>query len=129
MVFSKRLRAGVRSGRIRCSVRFWLHAHVKAGGSYPMEEGRIVVTSIDRIRRKDITSDLAKESGFESVNDLLETARHGPGENIYLVRFRYLPPGAWHTPAVAATGAGAEKNTASTLLGRIRAVPRRKTKS
>ena len=39
--------------------------------------------------------DLARESGFASVKDLLEMAQHGPGRNLYLIRFHYLPPGAW----------------------------------
>jgi hypothetical protein len=46
----------------------------------------------------DITDDLARESGFESVDDLLAIARHGKGDQIYLIRFHYLPPGAWDTP-------------------------------
>jgi hypothetical protein len=98
MVFTKRLREGVRRGRIRCSVRIWTHPHVKAGGRYRMDEGHIVVESIAPIRLKDITSDLARESGFSSVKDLLETAKHGAGDNVYLIRFHYLPPGAWGVP-------------------------------
>ena len=95
MVFTKRLREGVRRGRIRCSIRIWQKPHVKVGGRYPMDEGHILVESIEPIRRADITSDLARESGFETVKDLLEIAQHGPGRNIYLIRFRYLPPGGW----------------------------------
>ena len=98
MVFAKRLREGVRRGRIRCSVRIWTHPHVKAGGRYPMEDGHIVVDSIVPIRRKDITYDLARESGFESVKALLDMAVHGKGNKVYLIRFHYLPPGAWDTP-------------------------------
>ena len=98
MVFTKRLREGVRRGRIRCSIRFWTHPHVKVGGRYPMDEGRIVVDSIAPIRLKDITRDLARESGFESVKDLLAVAKHGGGKNVYLIRFHYLAPGAWDTP-------------------------------
>jgi hypothetical protein len=60
-----------------------------------MDDGHIVVDSIEPIRLKDITHDLARESGFDSVKDLLETARHGRGRNVYVVRFRYLPAGAW----------------------------------
>ena len=97
MMFTKHLRARVRSGRIRCSVRIWTHPHVKAGGRYPMEDGHIVVDSIEPIRMKDITYDLARESGFESVEDLLAIAKHGRGRNVYLIRFHYLPPGAWET--------------------------------
>jgi hypothetical protein len=36
-----------------------------------MDDGQIVVDSIERIRLKDITHDLALESGFDSVKDLL----------------------------------------------------------
>ena len=60
-----------------------------------MEEGHIVVDSIASIERTDITDDLARESGFNSAEDLLETASHGGGINVYLIRFHYLPPGAW----------------------------------
>jgi len=60
-----------------------------------MDDGHVVVDSIAPIRMKDITSDLARESGFDSVKDLREVAKHGPGCNAYLIRFHYLPPGAW----------------------------------
>jgi hypothetical protein len=99
MVFAKPLRDGVRRGRIKCSVRIWTHPHVKAGGRYRMEEGQIVVDSIVPIRLKDITYDLARESGFPSVDELLQVARHGKGKKVYLIRFHYLPPGGWDVPA------------------------------
>lgn len=95
MVFEKRLRPRIKRGRIRCSVRVWTRPHVKAGGRYPMEDGSILVDSIERIAVKAITNDLARESGFDSVDDLLKVARHGRGRNVYLIRFHYLPPGAW----------------------------------
>jgi hypothetical protein len=63
-----------------------------------MDEGHIVVDSIVPIRLADITNDLARESGFSSVKDLLQIAKHGRGRNVYLIRFHYLPPGAWDTP-------------------------------
>ena len=68
---------------------------MKVGGRYPMDDGHILVESIDRIERSDITHDLARESGFASVEDLLAIAKHGKGEQIFLVRFRYQPPGAF----------------------------------
>jgi hypothetical protein len=95
MVFTKRLREGIRRGRITCSVRVWTRPHVKVGGRYPMEEGHIVVDSIEAIEMSDISHDLARESGFAGVDDLLQIARHGQGENVYLIRFHYLPPGGW----------------------------------
>jgi hypothetical protein len=98
MMFTKRLRARVKSGRIRCSVRIWKSARVKVGGRYPIDEGHIVVDSIAPMKLKDVTYDLARESGFESVDDLLRIAKHGSGNKVYLVRFHYLPPGAWDGP-------------------------------
>ena len=47
MVFAKRLREGVRRGRIKCSVRIWQRPHVKVNGRYAMDEGSIVVDSIE----------------------------------------------------------------------------------
>src|SRR5215472_13135337 len=95
MVFTKRLRERVRSGRIRCSIRIWTQPHVKVGGRYPMDGGSIVVDSITPIALKAITDDLARESRFEGVADLLSVAKHGRGRRVWVIRFHYLPPGGW----------------------------------
>jgi hypothetical protein len=95
MVFAKHLREGVRSGRITCSVRIWTRLQVREGGRYRLEDGEIHVDSIERLRLADITPELARESGFRSVAALLKTARHGKGRQVYLIRFRYIPPGGW----------------------------------
>ena len=63
-----------------------------------MDDGHIVVDSIEQIALADITYDLARESGFPSVEELLRIAKHGHGDNVYLVRFHYLPPGGWDLP-------------------------------
>jgi len=65
---------------------------VSVGRRYRMEEGEIEVDSIEPIGFPDITPDLARASGFLGVLDLLKVAKHGKGENIYLVRFHYVPP-------------------------------------
>ena len=92
MVFTKRLRDGVRSGDITCSVRIWLRPHVKVGGRYPLDDqGAIEIDSIEQIGFPDITPALAQASGFLGVLDLLKVAKHGRGENIYLIRFHYIP--------------------------------------
>jgi len=57
-----------------------------------MEEGEIEVDSIQPIGFPDITPALARESGFLGLVDLLKVAKHGKGENIFLVRFHYVPP-------------------------------------
>jgi hypothetical protein len=92
MVFTKRLREGVRRGDITCSVRIWQRPHVKVGGRYRMEEGEIEVDSIEPIGLPDITPNLARASGFLGVLDLLKVAKHGRGEKIFLIRFHYVPP-------------------------------------
>jgi hypothetical protein len=91
MQFTKYLRDGVRSGEITCSVRIWMNPRVKAGHRYRMDEGEIEVESVEPITIDDITEEIARASGFSSVPDLLKIARHGRGENVYLIRFHYLP--------------------------------------
>jgi hypothetical protein len=91
MVFTKRLREGIRRGEITCSVRIWMRPHVKVGGKYAMGEGAIVVDAITPIGFPDITPALAQASGFLGVLDLLKVAQHGKGQNIYLIHFHYVP--------------------------------------
>lgn len=92
MVFTKRLRERIRRGEITCSVRFWLRPQVRVGARYRFEEGHIEVDSIEPIGFPDITPELARESGFLGVLDLLKVAKHGRSEKIYLVRFHYVRP-------------------------------------
>jgi hypothetical protein len=63
-----------------------------------MDEGYIVVDSIEPITVTDVTNDLDVESGFESVDDLMRIAKHGSGDKVYLIQFHYLPPGVLDTP-------------------------------
>jgi len=94
MIFTKRLREGVCRGEITCSIRIWMRPHVKVGGRYALGTGSIEVDSILPITLADITPELARESGFKGVIDLLKVAKHGAGENVYLVRFHYVPSGS-----------------------------------
>ncbi len=99
MLFVKYLRDGVRSGEITSSVRVWLGPRVTVGKRYRMQAGKIEIDSIVPITFADITPDLARACGFEDVTSLLKVAKHGRGENVYLVRFHYLPPEASATDA------------------------------
>jgi len=83
VVFTKRLRNGVRRGDITCSVRIWMRPRVRVGGRYPMDEGEIEIDSIESIGFPDITPELARESGFNGLIDLLKVAKHGRGQNVY----------------------------------------------
>src|SRR5271169_1777443 len=91
MVFTRRLRERVRRGEITCSVRIWTRPHVRAGARYRMDEGEIEIDSIEPIGFPDITPQLARESGFLGVLDLLKVAKHGKGQNIYLGPFPLRP--------------------------------------
>ena len=59
-----------------------------------MEDGKIEIDSIEPIGLPDITPELARESGFLGVLNLLKVAKHGRGQNIYLIRFHYVWPRA-----------------------------------
>jgi hypothetical protein len=92
MVFARRLRDGVKRGDITCTIRIWQRLHVSVGRRYAMEDGHIEVDSVESIGFPDITPELARESGFAGVIDLLKVAKHGRGQNIYLIRFHYIRP-------------------------------------
>src|ERR1039458_10636061 len=90
MVFAKRLRDGVRRGEITCSVRIWTRPHVKVGNRYRMEEGEIEVDSIKPIGLPDITGELARESGFLGIVDLLKVAKRSEEHTSELQSLRHL---------------------------------------
>jgi ribosomal protein L20A (L18A) len=89
VLFTKKLRALVKSGEVTASVRIWEAPHVKLGGKYRLEEGHIEVRSIREITWEDLTDRLARDTGFENLIDLVKTAKHGAGQHVYYVRFRY----------------------------------------
>jgi hypothetical protein len=91
MTFTERLRDPIRRGEITCSVRIWQRPHVKVGGRYGLAPGQIEVTGLREIGFTDVTPELARRSGFAGLVDLLKVAKHGPGERVFLVEFRYLP--------------------------------------
>jgi hypothetical protein len=92
MLFTRRLHEGIRNGEITCTVRIWKHCRVRIGGRYPVAGGHVEVDSIEPIELSQITGDLARRSGFKGVIDLLKVARHGRGENVYLITFHYCRP-------------------------------------
>jgi hypothetical protein len=91
VIFAKHLRDRVARGEVTASVRIWRNPRVRIGGRYPMAAGSIMVTAITEIDLDDITDDLARRSGFADVDALLLTARHGRGERVFVVEFRYTP--------------------------------------
>ena len=89
MQFTKRLRDPIARGEITCSIRIWQRPHVRVGNRYTLGAGHVVVDKVHRIEMEDITPALARKSGFAGVVDLLKVAKHGSGEDVYLVEFHY----------------------------------------
>ena len=92
MLFTKRLREPIALGEVTCSVRIWKNPRVRVGHRYRLGAGHIVVDKLREIEFEDITPTLARKSGFAGIVDLLKIAKHGAGENVYLVEFHYEPP-------------------------------------
>jgi hypothetical protein len=92
MMFAKPLRARVRSGEITRSVRIWQTPRVRVGGRYPLLDGHIEVTRLQEIDLSDVTAALAQESGFPTLEALLQVARHGRGERVFVVDFVFVDP-------------------------------------
>jgi hypothetical protein len=66
---------------------------VKVGGRYSLPPGEIEVVALRGITRDQISTRLAKRSGFDSVAELLKVAQHGAGQFVFLVEFVYHVPG------------------------------------
>lgn len=92
MMFARPLRERVRSGEITASVRIWQRPHVKVGGRYPLLDGFIEVTRLQEVDLDDVTEAMALEGGFESLEALMHTARHGRGERVFIVDFVFVGP-------------------------------------
>lgn len=90
MQFQQRFHAPIAAGEITCSVRIWRAPRVKVGGRYRVGAGAIEVTAIREPAIDDITPALARRSGFAGVVELLKVAKHGAGERVFLVDFRWL---------------------------------------
>jgi len=92
MQFLRTLRDRIRSGDITCTVRLWQRPHVRVGGRYALPPGEIQVTRLFETTLADVTPELAKQSGFASVVELLKVAKHGPGRRVFVIEFRYIRP-------------------------------------
>ena len=64
-----------------------------------MNEGEIQVDSLEPIGLPDVTPGLARKPGFPGVLHLLKVAKHGRGNNIYLIGFHDPGPRAGRKPS------------------------------
>jgi hypothetical protein len=86
------LRDRIRRGEITTTVRIWHRPHVKVGGRYALPPGKILVTKIFEVSLAEVTPELARQSGFVGLVDLLKVAKHGSGRRTFVIEFRYLQP-------------------------------------
>ena len=91
MIFAKRLREGVRRGEAPAASESGPVPTSKSvsGTAWKKVSSRWIRSSQSVFR--DITPELARESDFLGVIDLLNVAKHGKGEHVYLIRFHYVP--------------------------------------
>lgn len=94
MMFARPLRERVRSGEITTSVRIWQRPNVTIGGRYLLLDGHIEVTRLREVDLDDVTEAMAREGGFESLEALMKTARHGRGERVFIVDFVFVASGS-----------------------------------
>ena len=92
MQFLRSLRERIRNGEITSTVRIWQRPHVKVGGRYALPPGEIVVTKLFEIALTDVTPELARQTGFTGIVELLKVAKHGAGRRVFLIEFRYSEP-------------------------------------
>jgi hypothetical protein len=69
VLFEKRLRDGLSDGSITVALRRWKRTQVLAGRRYRSPDGLVEVTQVDLV--DEVTPDLARAAGFESVDAAL----------------------------------------------------------
>jgi uncharacterized glyoxalase superfamily protein PhnB len=92
LAFTKEHREGIRRGEMRGAMRIWESPRVTVGEKHPVDDGHLVVDSIEEMSLENMTEDLACESGFRSAADLRAMAKLGGEEHLYLIRFHYVAP-------------------------------------
>ena len=90
MLFQSRFHEPIRRGEITCSIRIWHRPRVSVGKRYSLLPGAIEVERIQEIGFEALTPVLARRSGFASLVELLKVAKHGAGERVFLIEFRYV---------------------------------------
>lgn len=87
MLFKQPILNGIAEGRITLAFRRWRRPTVKAGGSLQTPIGVLHITSVDVIEERQITSRAAKQAGFDSVDELLQSLGDREGQ-LYKITFK-----------------------------------------
>ncbi len=92
LAFTRDHREQIRGGTLRCLVRIWDGPRVKVGDTHQVDDGHLVVDSLEEIPLENLTEDLARESGYRGSADLRAVARLNEDEHLFVIRFHYVPP-------------------------------------
>jgi biotin operon repressor len=90
VLFEKRLRDGIHSGRITLAFRRWRRSQVVAGHRYRTGLDLVEAAAVDIVTAGDIDAGQAHAAGYATVEDLLAGLRGSPALPLYRVRFRLL---------------------------------------
>jgi biotin operon repressor len=90
VLFEKRLRDGIHSGRITLAFRRWRRSQVVAGHRYRTGLDLVEAEAVDIVTTADIDSGQARAAGYATIEDLLAGLHGGPALPLYRVRFRLL---------------------------------------
>lgn len=111
MMFKSRFHAGIASGHITRTFRYWKRPQAKEGGIYRVGTGGYIrVTAVEVVGAAGLEARDAKASGFGSVAEMREylAAYAGTGRRLYRVDFRYVGDVAGREPDRQAVTAGDE---------------------
>ena len=90
MLFEKRLRDGIHSGRVTLAFRRWRRGQVVAGHRYRTGLDLVEAAAVDIVTAGDIDAGQAHAAGYATIEDLLAGLRGNPALPLYRVRFRLL---------------------------------------
>jgi hypothetical protein len=115
MLLNQNVLAGIQAGRIEAVYRRWERPRVKAGSTRRTAVGVLEVTSVDEVDSGSVTTGDAAAAGFESVEELLESAG-SRGGTLYRIQLRYVGP----DPRVALRHAIPDEDETTQLIGRLK---------
>jgi hypothetical protein len=90
VLFERRLREGIHSGRIVLAFRRWRRGQVVAGHRYRTGLDLVEVTAVDVIAAADIDDAQARAGGYASAADAVADLRGAEDLPLYRIRFRRL---------------------------------------
>ena len=102
MLFERRLREGISSGRVTVTFRRWRRSQVKPGGRYrtgadggrgglnPLPAELIEVTAVDVVSESDVSEADAHDAGYASAAELIKNLKGDPALPLHRIRFRRL---------------------------------------